>query len=156
LTMATPASFAGSGDNVMHGVAQCDIGATFSPVLTYVDGSGNAWGGNINWMAFSWLNATSGTPVPPPAPGTAVFVVPASAQVQSGGTQQFTATVVNNANPNVTWSVDGIPGGNSTVGTITSTGIYTAPTVTFPQGHGITAASVADPTAVGGAGVYVI
>jgi len=53
----------------------------------------------------------------------AVTVSPARAAVViSTQTQQFTASV-NGA----TWSVDNIVGGNSTVGTITATGLYTPP-----------------------------
>jgi hypothetical protein len=44
-----------------------------------------------------------------------------------GSTQQFTATVKGTSNTAVTWSVNGVSGGNSTVGTISSTGLYTAP-----------------------------
>lgn len=44
-----------------------------------------------------------------------------------GATQQFTATVSNSSNPAVVWSVNGIPAGSSAVGTISATGLYTAP-----------------------------
>ena len=43
------------------------------------------------------------------------------------GTQQFTATVQGTNDTGVTWSVNGVSGGNNTVGTITSGGLYTAP-----------------------------
>lgn len=39
---------------------------------------------------------------------------------------QFTASVQNASNPAVTWEVNGIPGGNSSVGTITPSGAATA------------------------------
>lgn len=53
----------------------------------------------------------------------AVTVSPAhSAIVISTQTQQFTASV-----GGVTWSVDNIVGGDSTVGTISASGLYTAP-----------------------------
>ena len=53
----------------------------------------------------------------------AVTVSPArSAVVITTQTQQFTASV-----GGVTWSVDNVAGGNSTVGTISSTGLYTPP-----------------------------
>ena len=52
-----------------------------------------------------------------------VKVSPALAAVTATTqTQQFTASV-----QGVTWSVDGIVGGNSTVGTISSSGLYTPP-----------------------------
>jgi len=56
-----------------------------------------------------------------------VTVSPATATVQTGAMQQFTATVANGSQPTITWLVNGIVGGNSTVGTITATGLYTAP-----------------------------
>ena len=61
----------------------------------------------------------AGSSEPPPP---AVTVTPASATLPVGGTQQFTATL-QNATGGVTWSVDG----GATNGTITSSGLYTAP-----------------------------
>jgi hypothetical protein len=69
-------------------------------------------------------------------------VSPASADVAAGGTQQFTATVVGYSNTSVTWSVDGVSGGNSSVGTINSSGLYTAPAQV--GNHTVTATSVAN------------
>ena len=43
------------------------------------------------------------------------------------GTQTFTATVTNTPNTAVTWDVNGVAGGNSTVGTISAAGVYSAP-----------------------------
>jgi len=45
----------------------------------------------------------------------------------TGESFQFQATVAGASNPGVTWSVNGIEGGNSQVGTITQSGLYTAP-----------------------------
>jgi YD repeat-containing protein len=56
-----------------------------------------------------------------------ISVTPPTATVISDQTVQFTATVVLSGNQNVAWSVDGIEGGNSIVGTITAAGLYTAP-----------------------------
>jgi hypothetical protein len=67
--------------------------------------------------------------------------------------QQFTATVTNTTNHGVIWAVDGITGGNSTVGTISSSGLYHPP---GKRGtHKITAKSVVQSTAVGSATVWV-
>ena len=82
-----------------------------------------------------------------PAPSGAVIGVaisPASASVTAGATQQFTATVSGSSNQAVTWSVDGSSGGNTTVGTITPNGLYTAPSTV--GAHAIMATSVADTT----------
>ena len=58
--------------------------------------------------------------------------------------QQFTAIVQGTHNTAVSWSVDAIVSGDSTVGTIGAGGMYTAPSVSGT--HTITATSVADPT----------
>jgi len=42
-------------------------------------------------------------------------------------THQFTPTIAGTTNTAVNWTVNGVAGGNSTVGTITPTGLYTAP-----------------------------
>ena len=76
-----------------------------------------------------------------------VTVTPPSATVALGGTTQFTAQVQNVSNQTVTWSVNGVTGGNSTVGTISSSGLYTAPlSLPNPAVLTITATAVADPT----------
>jgi hypothetical protein len=81
-----------------------------------------------------------------PVARAAVTVSPARAAVViSTQTQQFTASV-NGA----TWSVDNIVGGNSTVGTITATGLYTPPAKA--GAHTITASSAGSS---GSATIYV-
>jgi YD repeat-containing protein len=56
-----------------------------------------------------------------------INVTPPAVAVQSEQTVQFTATVVLSGDQSVVWSVDGIEGGSSIVGTITADGLYTAP-----------------------------
>jgi fibronectin type 3 domain-containing protein len=58
---------------------------------------------------------------------TGLLVTPRQATRTPGQTQQFTASIPGGGSPSVTWSVDGTTGGSSTVGTITSGGLYTAP-----------------------------
>jgi hypothetical protein len=82
-----------------------------------------------------------------------VTVHPARAALTLTEPQQFTAAVVNTTNHAVIWAVDGITGGNSTVGTISSTGLYHPPA--RRSTHKITARSVAQTTAVGSATVWV-
>lgn len=78
---------------------------------------------------------------------TSVQVSPGIATVPVGTTQAFTAIVTNASTTDVVWSVDGIVGGSSTIGTIDTTGLYTAPlTVPSPSTITVTARSVADPT----------
>ena len=86
-----------------------------------------------------------------------VTVAPVSASVALNGTVQYTATVAGTTNTAVTWSAGGIPGGNSSVGTISSAGLYTAPAVLpNPSAVNIVATSVADTTKSGSATANVI
>jgi len=72
-----------------------------------------------------------------PYDGIIVSISPATASLNAGQTQQFTATV-NSANSAVTWSVSG-------AGTVSSAGLYTAPaTVTTQQTVTLTATSQDD------------
>ncbi|HET6655499.1 MAG TPA: hypothetical protein VFH57_04570 [Gammaproteobacteria bacterium] len=90
---------------------------------------------------------------PPPAQG--VTVTPAEATVAAGATRQFTATADDGSD--ITWLVNGVGGGNSTLGTISSTGLYTAPALP-PAGGTVTikAVSEADASLTGSATVTLI
>ena len=57
-----------------------------------------------------------------------VDVSPGQASITPTQTQQFSATISGVTSTNVNWSVDSVPGGNSTVGTISTSGLYTPPT----------------------------
>jgi Glycosyl hydrolases family 39 len=83
----------------------------------------------------------------------AVSISPASANVTANTTQQFAATVTGTTNVGVQWSVDGVTGGNSTVGTISTGGLYTAPATAGP--HTVTITSNADPTKTASSAVTV-
>jgi len=82
-----------------------------------------------------------------------VTVHPAKTSLTLTEPQQFTAVVVNTTNHSVVWAVDGITGGNSTVGTISSSGLYHPPAKRST--HKITARSVAQASATGSATVWV-
>jgi uncharacterized protein (DUF1800 family) len=80
----------------------------------------------------------------------AVKVSPATAQVREGASQQFSATVTGSSNTSVTWSVNGVAGGNSSLGTVDTKGLYTAPaSLPNPNPLRVTATSVADTRATG-------
>src|SRR5207244_11472846 len=59
--------------------------------------------------------STTPTPI-----SVSVTISPILATVAAGGTQQFSAVVQNTSNTAVTWQVNGVTGGNATVGTISS------------------------------------
>jgi hypothetical protein len=68
-----------------------------------------------------------------------VTVTPNAEVVAPGGTQQFTAKVLNSSNQSVTWSI------SPSVGSISSTGIYTAPaSISAPLKVSITATAAAN------------
>jgi glucosylceramidase len=79
---------------------------------------------------------------PPPPPPVSVSVTPGTATLSANGTQSFTATVANTSNQAVTWTIS--PAG---VGTISASGMYTAPaTISSQQTVTVTATSQADAT----------
>lgn len=98
-----------------------------------------------------------------PPPPVKITLMPSSASLFLGQTQRFTATVTGTANLSVNWSVDGVQGGNSIVGTIISatsgadTAMYTAPQI-LPSSASvtITATSLADSTASASVSVQVL
>ena len=67
--------------------------------------------------------------MPSAALATGVVSVYSSGVVVVGTTQQYLVYVGDIVPTTVTWSVNDIPGGNATVGTISATGLYTAPPV---------------------------
>lgn len=76
-----------------------------------------------------------------------ITISPATATVRVKQWRQFTATLTGTANTSVTWKVNGIAGGNNTVGRVSSTGVYTAPRrVPSPATVTVSATSVADAT----------
>ena len=69
----------------------------------------------------------------------------------------FTATVTNTSNTAVSWSVNGVPSGNAAVGTITTSGVYTAPAdLPSPAVVQVTATSQAAPTISGSANETIV
>lgn len=76
-----------------------------------------------------------------------ITISPATATVRVKQWRQFTASLTGTANTSVTWKVNGIAGGNTTVGRVSSTGVYTAPRrVPSPATVTVSATSVADAT----------
>jgi chitodextrinase/regulation of enolase protein 1 (concanavalin A-like superfamily) len=80
-----------------------------------------------------------------------LYVSPRQPAITTGQTQQFSAVVPGNGGAN--WSVDGIANGNTTVGTIDSTGLYAPPSTGGT--HAITATSQANGSVSGSATVAV-
>jgi len=86
-------------------------------------------------------------PPPPPTPSITVTVTPTTVSVLLGNSQTFAATVTNTTNTSVSWSVNSIPAGSASAGTITADGVYTAPAdLPSPTTVTIAATSQADAT----------
>ena len=118
----------------------------------------------------STVTVTAGASSSPTVSGTASITIQAGSNVAvviagSGaritvptfGSRAFSATVTGNADSSVTWQVNGVTGGSSVAGTITSAGVYSAPhsvpVSTLPNNDGqateviVRAISQADPGA---------
>lgn len=76
-----------------------------------------------------------------------ITISPTAVTLSASQTASFTAIVTGTSNTAVTWSVNGVPGGNDAYGTISASGTYTAPaSVTTTATETITATSSADNT----------
>jgi hypothetical protein len=88
--------------------------------------------------------------------GITVTLTPTSATVVVNQSTAFQATVTGSTNTAVTWEVNGITSGNSTVGTVAS-GLYTAPgAVPSPATVTVTAVTQASPSVSKSAAVLVV
>lgn len=86
----------------------------------------------------------------------AITISPTTATVKLQQTQQFTAKVTGSSNTDVTWSVNTVNGGNATVGTITTLGLYTAPANALNASSvSVTATSAADTSKTASATVTI-
>jgi hypothetical protein len=97
---------------------------------------------NVSAVSFEDPNV-SATSVVTIVPAPTVTVSPTTFTMTSGtaNTKAFTSTVTGTTTSNVDWSVNGVPGGNATFGTINSSGLYTAPP-TPPIGSTVTVTAV--------------
>ena len=97
---------------------------------------------DITKSANATVNFTSSAPNPP---SVTITINPTGATLGGGQSQLFTATVMGSSNSQVSWAVNGISGGSSGLGIITSSGLYTAPATLPNSPVSISAVSLADP-----------
>jgi protein gp37 len=83
-----------------------------------------------------------------------ILLVPTSATLPAGASQQFAATVAGASDTSMTWQVNGVTGGNLTVGTISDLGLYQAP-VAVPSPATVTVAAIANANGVSSASAQV-
>ena len=119
--------------NGTYSVTPSKSGYTFNPTVQ----SAIINGANVAGINFSVSVA--------PPPSITVSISPTSSLLSTGGTEQFTATVTGTANTAVTWS--------ATAGTISSSGLYTAPAAA--GSYTVRVTSVADTTKSASAAVTV-
>ena len=95
-------------------------------------------------------SSPSNANTPPSASGVTAKVTPSSATVRAGATQSLSAAITGSSNTAVTWQVNGVAGGNTATGTISASGLYTAPnSVPNPNMVTVRAVSSADATVSG-------
>jgi hypothetical protein len=84
-----------------------------------------------------------------------ISISPTTATLNPEIQQQFAATVTGTNNTSVQWQVNGITGGSSQAGTITTSGLYTAPTLDKTSQVTVTAVANADSSKTASAQVTV-
>jgi len=103
----------------------------------------------VTFLSLACLGCGGGQaaqPVTSPQSGQ-MSIQPASVNVSTAGTQQFTVSGAA-AGAVISWAVNGAAGGNATVGTISSSGLYKAP-ATVPSGMITISATVAGSAPIG-------
>jgi FG-GAP-like repeat/Abnormal spindle-like microcephaly-assoc'd, ASPM-SPD-2-Hydin len=123
----------------LAGSASCTVQVTFSP---------SAAGTRAGYVTFSDNDPSTTQTVTLTGTGTkptsTVSILPVQASVTPGQSAQFQAYISGVSSSSVTWAVDGIAGGNGSVGMISTAGLYTAPGTA--GSHSITATSTANTT----------
>jgi hypothetical protein len=108
--------------------------------INVTDASDSGTGNILNGLSSNLNAGTCG-------PSAAVSISPTALTVTSGGTQQFAATVTGLTNTSVTWT--------ATAGSVSSSGLFTAPTVSANTTVTVTATSQADTSKTASATVTV-
>ena len=114
----------GAGGGTLASGASCSVMVSFDPQVI---------GSRPSSLIIS--ESAAGSPITIPLQGSGisgtqgalVAITPLTPCTQPLQTLQFTARVQNLSNTAVNWYVNNVPGGNSTVGTISPSGLYTAP-----------------------------
>ena len=101
----------------------------------------------VFFLSVTVLFACGYAGTPPSERQVTVSISPKSVTLGAGATQQFTATVKNTSNAAVIWQVNGITGGDAVTGTLSTSGLYTAPSTLPASSVAVTAVSAADPSA---------
>ena len=116
----------GCGSSLAGG-ATCSIKVSFNPsaVTTYNANLVITNGSSIPQITIPLTGAGINGTAP-----AAIFVTPQAPCILPSHSQKFSTTFVSAPSSAVNWYVNGVHGGNSSVGTITTSGVYTASSVT--------------------------
>jgi hypothetical protein len=129
---------------VSSGTSYTDVGRTASTTYSYqVAAFDKATPPNVSAHSTA-LSVTTPSGIP-------LAITPRHAALTLLQTQQFTTNAP--VGMTLNWSVDGVAGGNSTVGTISSGGLYTPPASAGT--HSVSAVSPTSPSVTGSAAVAV-
>jgi Lysyl oxidase len=141
----------------VHGHLDRLVGETFgvttagTATVRYTPDPGFRGTDAFKYVALSTFGSEALYPSSPPSAGAllvgsgaAVSISGAPARLTAGTSARLSAALVN-VDPGVTWSVNGIPGGEAGIGTVTPEGVYVAPATPPPAPVTIRATSVADP-----------
>ncbi len=136
---------AGGATDIRSAIALEIVSNTQSNMVSSIGWGTSAYGASDMLVAFKAATTTA----------VSISISPTSAALQTGATQQFSTTVSGTTNTSVTWSVNGVQGGNSTTGTVSTSGLYTAPATAPSSSVTVTATSVADSTKSASANVTI-
>ncbi|MGH7619027.1 MAG: Ig-like domain-containing protein, partial [Gemmatimonadaceae bacterium] len=136
----TTATFTSTTPNVASVAGNVVTG--LAPGVARIMGTSGGLTGFVNIMITS-----------PSGGGNGLVIGPATAEKIPGGTQQFSVT--SGGQGPFTWTVNGIPGGNATFGTIDGQGFYTAPNAVPSPASFDVCANQASPSANGCATVTI-
>jgi len=109
----------------------------------------------VGSLILSWFCGASPSSPPPPPPAVKVTLAPVTGSIHVNTSLQFTATVQNSLNTAVVWSLSGDGCNGTACGTISDTGLYTAPaSLPAPPSVTVKATSVSDSTKSASATVH--
>jgi hypothetical protein len=131
---------------------------TISAVGLYTAPTSVPSGGSVTVTAQSVTDSSQSASavvnILPPGKTVTVSITPTSSSVAAGASQQFSSSVSGTTNTAATWQVNSVTGGNATVGTISSSGLYTAPS-SVPSGGSATVTALSSYDAAASASATV-
>jgi serine protease len=159
-TIVAPSNVPVQGANMPDAIVVAPSSGSITLQVTVTDDAGLT---DTAQVTISSTTATTSAPsaaskgsCPAPAAPIVVTVAPNAVTLVAGASQTFTAKLTNTQNTAVIWQVKGVTGDNSSVGTISTAGVYTAPTgISAALNVTVTAVSAADPDQSGSAAVTV-